>query len=173
MFRRKPRELERFTLRARRVLSLAQEEAERRHSYFIEPEHVLVGFLQEEGGVARKVLDRLDLTLEAVQSTIDAETPPFSPKKASPVDLSPDTKKLLYKAVDEARSFGHNYIGTEHLLLGLLRLEHCTAQMVLAHNGIAYQQIREGVIQVIMQHNASNSSSATFFHTTFSAIYSI
>jgi ATP-dependent Clp protease ATP-binding subunit ClpC len=147
MFRRRPPE--RFTVRARRVLSLAQEEAERRKAYFIEPEHILIGLLQEEAGIAWRVLCDMELTLDAVQGTIDHLSKPALPKKEAWIDLAPETKTLLRKAVEEARHLKHLHVGTEHLLLGLMHVKQSTVQKVLQQLGVDYEQMRHHLLETI------------------------
>ena len=112
--------MERFTQRARRVLSLAHQEAERmRHSY-IGTEHLLLGLIREEGGVAGRVLRELGLEADRVQEMVERLTGPGQ-YRGGKLDLSPGTQQVLEYAVEEARRMGHHYIGTEHLLLGLVR----------------------------------------------------
>ena len=113
--------LERFTQRARRVLTLAQEEAERlRHSY-IGTEHLLLGLIREESGVAGRVLRKLGLDVRRVQQMVERMTGTGRRTPFGRMDLTPRTKRVIELAVDEARRMGHHYIGTEHLLLGLVR----------------------------------------------------
>ena len=125
---------ERFTQRARRVLSLAQEEAERLNHSYIGSEHVLIGLLLEEGGVAGRVLRELGLEVTRVQAMVErlsggqGTRTPFSK-----TELSPSTKRILEYAVEEARRMGQHYISTEHLLLGLARQNEGLAIDVLRH----------------------------------------
>src|SRR5512139_2737138 len=113
--------MERFTQRARRVLSLAHQEAERMRQNYIGTEHLLLGLMREEGGVAGRVLRELGLEIDRVQEVVVRMTG-FGQNRATKLDLSPGTQQVLEFAVDEARRMGHHYIGTEHLLLGLMRL---------------------------------------------------
>src|SRR5512143_423844 len=122
--------MERFTQRARRVLSLAHQEAERLRHPMIGTEHLLLGLIREEGGVAGRVLRELGLEPERVQEMVERQsTPGRTPPEH--IDLSPDTEHVLQLAVDEARRLGHHYIGTEHLLLGIVRQPEGTAIEVL------------------------------------------
>ena len=116
-----PNKMERFTQRARRVLSLAQEEAERLQHNYIGTEHLLLGLMREEGGVAGRVLRDLGLEQRRVEELVERLTRASTRTPSSQLDLSPGTKRVLELAVDEARRMGHHYIGTEHLLLGLVR----------------------------------------------------
>src|SRR5512136_2824141 len=110
--------MERFTQRARRVLSLAHQEAERMRHNYIGTEHLLLGLIREEGGVAGRVLRALGLDANRVQEMVErlVGTGQF---RGGKLDLSPGTEQVLELAVEEARKISHHYIGTEHLLLGL------------------------------------------------------
>ena len=150
--------MERFTQRARRVLSLAHQEAERmRHSY-IGTEHLLLGLIREEGGVAGRVLRELGLEADRVQEIIERLTGPGQ-YRGGKLDLSPGTQQVLEFAVDEARRMGHHYIGTEHLLLGLVRLEEGIALDVLRKLGVTAEQIRRQTRRVLQESTASRRTS--------------
>jgi len=147
--------MERFTQRARRVLSLAHQEAERAHQNSIGTEHLFLGLMEEEGGVASRVLRELGLESNRVREIItrvSVESHHIDGK----IELAPDTQQVLEFAVDEARRLGHQYIGTEHILLGLVRVEG-TAMEVLRRLGITADQIRRQTRRVL---NESASSSA-------------
>lgn len=134
---------ERFTQRARRVLSLAQEEAERLNHNYIGSEHVLIGLLREEGGVAGRVLRELGLDAARVQAMVERLSGgPGTRTPFTKIELSPSTKRLLELAVEEARRMGQHYISTEHLLLGLARQNEGLAIDVLRKFGISPEQIR-------------------------------
>ncbi|HEY5904088.1 MAG TPA: ATP-dependent Clp protease ATP-binding subunit [Anaerolineales bacterium] len=148
--------MERFTQRARRVLSLAHQEAERARQSNIGTEHLLLGLMDEEGGVAGRVLRELGMTSDRVREIIErvaATESRFNPEK---IELAPDTQQVLEYAVDEARRLGHHYIGTEHILLGLVRVEG-TAMEVLRRLGVTADQIRRQTRRVL---NESASSPA-------------
>ncbi|HLA45581.1 MAG TPA: Clp protease N-terminal domain-containing protein, partial [Aggregatilineales bacterium] len=134
--------MERFTQRARRVLSLAQEEAERMQHSYIGTEHLLLGLIREEGGVAGRVLRELGLSPRRVEDLVERMT--SSNRRSGPtrMDLSPSTKKVLELAVDEARRMGHHYIGTEHLLLGLVRQSDGVAIEVLKRLNVNPEDVR-------------------------------
>ena len=152
--------MERFTQRARRVLSLAHQEAERlRHSY-IGTEHLLLGLIQDEGGVAGRVLRELGLEADRVQELIERLTG-TGQHRGGKLDLSPGTQQVLEFAVDEARSMGHHYIGTEHILLGLIRHGEGVAMDVLRKMGVTAEQIRRQTRRVLQESSASQRSSAT------------
>src|SRR5512136_860250 len=106
--------MERFTQRARRVLSLAQDEAERMQHSHIGTEHLLLGLMREEGGVAGRVLRELGLEVDRVQEIVERLTSPGQ-YRGGKLDLAPGTQQVLEFAVDEARNMGHHYIGTEHI----------------------------------------------------------
>ncbi len=143
--------LERFTQRARRVLTLAQEEAERlRHSY-IGTEHLLLGLIREESGVAGRVLRKLGLDVRRVQQMVERMTGTGRRTPFGRMDLTPRTKRVIELAVDEARRMGHHYIGTEHLLLGLVRQGDGVAIDILRQLGISPEQVRRETQRAIQQ----------------------
>ncbi len=133
---------ERFTQRARRVLSLAQEEAERLNHSYIGSEHVLIGLLREEGGVAGRVLRELGLEMNRVQAMVERMAGMGSRTPFTKIDLSPSTKRILELGIDEARRMGQHYISTEHLLLGLVRQNEGMAMDVLKKFGVSAEQVR-------------------------------
>ncbi len=149
--------MERFTQRARRVLSLAHQEAERARQNSIGTEHLLLGLMDEEGGVAGRVLRELGMTPDRVREVVARVSAPpvtFDPNR---IELAPETQQVLEFAVDEARRLGHHYIGTEHILLGLVRIES-VAMEVLRRLGVTPDQIRRQTRRVL---NESASSSPT------------
>ena len=153
---------ERFTQRARRVLSLAQEEAERLNHSYIGSEHVLIGLLLEEGGVAGRVLRELGLEVTRVQAMVErlsggqGTRTPFTK-----TELSPSTKRILEYAVEEARRMGQHYISTEHLLLGLARQNEGLAIDVLRKFGISAEQIRRQTRRMLKESPVSAAESGT------------
>jgi ATP-dependent Clp protease ATP-binding subunit ClpC len=151
--------MERFTQRARRVLSLAHQEAERmRHSY-IGTEHLLLGLIREEGGVAGRVLRELGLDVNRVQEMVERLTG-AGQSQSGKIDLSPGTQQVLEYAVDEAKRMGHHYIGTEHLLLGLVRYGEGVALDVLRKLGVTPEQIRRQTRRVLQESSASRRTGA-------------
>ena len=148
--------MERFTQRARRVLSLAHQEAERARQNNIGTEHLLLGLMDEEGGVAGRVLRELGMSSDRVRDVINrisGSTSNFDPNR---IELAPETQQVLEYAVDEARRLGHHYIGTEHILLGLVRVDS-TALEALRRLGVTPDQIRRQTRRVLNE-SASTSS---------------
>jgi ATP-dependent Clp protease ATP-binding subunit ClpC len=151
-----PNKMERFTQRARRVLSLAQEEAERLQHNYIGTEHLLLGLMREEGGVAGRVLRDLGLEPRRVEELVDRLTRASARTSTTQLDLSPGTKKVLELAVDEARRMGHHYIGTEHLLLGLVRQSEGVAIDVLKRLGVSPEDVRRQTRRVLQESPVQN-----------------
>ena len=143
--------MERFTQRARRVLSLAQEEAERLQHGQIGTEHLLLGLMREEGGVAGRVLRDLGLEQRRVEELVNRLTDSGQRAASGNLDLSTGTKKVLELAVDEARRMGHHYIGTEHLLLGLVRQQDGIAIEVLRRLGVSPEEVRRQTRRVLQE----------------------
>ena len=148
--------LDRFTKRARRVLTLAQEEALRLNHNYIGTEHLLLGLVREENGVAVKVLRELGVepgqVIRAVERTVGrGERAPFGKPT-----LAPRTKRVIELAVDEARLMGHHYIGTEHLLLGLVREGEGIAVNVLRGLGINLDRVRTQTARNLLQNQAQS-----------------
>ncbi|MCZ2123406.1 MAG: ATP-dependent Clp protease ATP-binding subunit [Anaerolineales bacterium] len=149
--------MERFTQRARRVLSLAHQEAERARQNNIGTEHLLLGLMDEEGGVAGRVLRELGMISERVRDVVarvSTASADFDPNR---IELAAETQQVLEYAVEEARRLGHHYIGTEHILLGLVRIES-TALEALRRLGVTPDQIKRQTRRVL---NESASSSPT------------
>ncbi len=150
--------MDRFTQRARRVLNLAYQEAERMRHNYIGTEHLLLGLIREEGGVAGRVLRELGLEAERVQEIVERLTGPGQFRGAK-LDLSPGTQQVLEYAVEEARRMGHHYIGTEHLLLGLVRYGEGIALDVLRKLGVTPEQIRRQTRRVLQESSATRRTS--------------
>jgi predicted nucleotide-binding protein len=140
--------MERFTQRARRVLSLAHQEAEQSRNNSIGTEHLLLGLMEEEGGVAGRVLRELSMTSDRVREVVRRVTTSSSSFDPNRVELASETQQVLEHAVDEARRLGHHYIGTEHILLGLVRVDS-TAMEVLRRLGVTAEQIRRQTRRVL------------------------
>ncbi len=147
--------MERLTQRAKKVLSLAHQEAERmRHSY-IGTEHLLLGLIMEDGGVASRVLRELGLEINRLAELVErlSETGRHSGGK---IDLSPGTQEVLQFAFEEAKNLGKTYVSTEHLLLGLIRLDDSVAMQVLRKTGVNGEQIRRQTRRVLQEGSTSS-----------------
>ncbi len=142
---------EKFTERARKVLTLAQEEAQRFNHNYIGTEHILLGLVREGEGVAAKVLANLGVELEKVRSAVEFIIGRGERTVRGEIGLTPRAKRVIELAVDEARRLGHNYIGTEHLLLGLLREGEGVAAGVLESLGIGLEKVREETKRTLQQ----------------------
>ncbi|MBN2044779.1 MAG: ATP-dependent Clp protease ATP-binding subunit [Anaerolineales bacterium] len=142
--------MERLTQRAKKVLSLAHQEAERmRHSH-IGTEHLLLGLIIEDGGVASRVLRELGLEVKRVTELVERLSAPGSYSSSKP-ELSSGTQEVLQFAFEEAKNLGKSYVSTEHLLLGLIRLDDSIAMQVLRKTGINSEQIRRQTRRVLQE----------------------
>jgi len=139
----------RFTERARKVLTLAQEEAKRFNHNYIGTEHLLLGLVREGEGVAAKVLSNLGVGLPQVRKTVEFIIGRGERRVRGEIGLTPRGKKVIELGVDEARRLGHSYIGTEHLLLGLIREGEGIAAGVLESLGVNLEKVRSEVIRVL------------------------
>ena len=136
---------EKFTDRARKVIHLARQEAERLGHEFIGTEHILLGLVKEGSGVAANVLENLNVDLEKVRMEVEKYVSSSSEtlSSGSTMPFTPKAKKVLEFAMEEARNLEHNYIGTEHLLLGLLREDGGVAGRVLRDLGLKQERVKE------------------------------
>jgi len=140
---------EKFSERARRVLTLAQEEAQNFNHSYIGTEHILLGLLREDEGVGAKVLANLGVSLSKARSAVEFIIGRGEKPSTAEIGLTPRAKRVIELAIDEARHLGHNYIGTEHLLLGLLREGGGVAADVLDSFGITLEQTRSETLRVL------------------------
>jgi len=140
---------ERFTDRGRRVLVLAQEEARLLGHSFIGTEHILLGLIHEGDGVAAKALEAVDIHLEAVRSEVEKTVGLCGQAPAGSPPFTPRAKKVLELSLREALQLGHNYIGTEHMLLGLIREGEGVAAQVLTALGADLARVRQQVIVLL------------------------
>src|SRR5260370_15689861 len=138
-----------FTERARKVLSLAQEEAQRFQHNYIGTEHLLLGLVREGEGVAAKVLSNLGVDLNKVRSAVEDIIGHGDRIVLGEIGLTPRAKQVIELAVDEARRMNHHYIGTEHLLLGLIREGEGIAVGVLESLGVNLEQARRQTLVVL------------------------
>jgi len=146
--------MERFTQRARRVLSLAYQEAERMRQPMIATEHLLLGLIQEEGGIAGRVLRDLGLEPERVQEMVERLSG-IGQTRSTKIELTTGVQEVLQLAIEEARRLGHHYIGTEHILLGLVRSSEGKAMDVLRKLGITAEQIRRQTRRVLQESSSA------------------
>ena len=151
--------MDRLTQRARRVLSLAHHEAERMHHNYIGTEHLLLGLIREEGGVAARVLRELGLEAGRVEEIVERLTG-AGQHEGGKIDLSPGTQQVLEFAFEEARRLGNHYVSTEHLLLGLVRYGEGIALNVLRKLGVSPEQIRRQTRRVLQESSAPRRSSS-------------
>src|SRR5438477_2608912 len=142
---------DKFTERARKVLSLAQEEAQRFQHNYIGTEHLLLGLVREGEGVAAKVLSNLGVELNKVRSAVEFIIGRGDRIVLGEIGLTPRAKKVIELAVDEARRLNHHYIGTEHLLLGLVSEGEGIAAGVLESLGVNLENVRTQTIRVLSQ----------------------
>lgn len=141
---------DKFTDRARKVMALAREEARRYNHEYIGTEHILLGLVKEGSGVAANVLQNLDIELKKIRIEVEkiVQTGPDL-VSVGQLPFTPKVKKVLEFAMEEAKNLGHNYIGTEHLLLGLLREHEGVAAQVLLNLGVKLEDVREEVISLL------------------------
>ncbi len=142
---------EKFSERARRVLSLAQEEAQRFNHNYIGTEHILLGLVRETDGVAARVLSNLSVELSKVRSAVEFIIGRGERSASGEIGLTPRAKKVIELAVDEARRLNHHYIGTEHLLIGLMREGEGVAAGVLESLGVSLDKVRAETSRILSQ----------------------
>ena len=150
---------EKFSERARRVLSLAQEEAQRFNHNYIGTEHILLGLVRETEGVAARVLSGLTVDLTKVRSAVEFIIGRGERPAQGEIGLTPRAKKVVELAVDEARRMNHTYIGTEHLLIGLLREGEGVAAGVLESLGVNLEKVRAETHRILSNSSTGTSSS--------------
>ncbi len=148
----------RFTERAQRVLALAQEEAVRLGHHNIGTEHILLGLVREGEGIAAKALFALGLTSEKIQQEVESLIGRGS-ENGSTIHYTPRAKKVIELSMDEARKLGHSYVGTEHILLGLIREGEGVAARVLNNLGISLTKARQQVLQLLGNTESSSNAS--------------
>ncbi len=142
---------EKFSERARRVLSLAQEEAQRFNHNYIGTEHILLGLVRETDGVAARVLSSLNVELSKVRSAVEFIIGRGERPSPGDIGLTPRAKKVIELAVDEARRLTHHYIGTEHLLIGIMREGEGVAAGVLESLGVSLDKVRAETTRILNQ----------------------
>ncbi len=152
---------DKFTDRARKVLTLAQDEAQRFNHNYIGTEHLLLGLVREGEGVAARVLENMNVELSKVRTAVEFIIGRGDRPVVGEVGLTPRAKRVIELAIDEARRLGHNYIGTEHLLLGLVREGEGIAAGVLESLGVNLDKVRHQVIHVLSQGTAASPTPET------------
>jgi ATP-dependent Clp protease ATP-binding subunit ClpC len=152
---------DKFTDRARKVLTLAQDEAQRFNHNYIGTEHLLLGLVREGEGVAARVLENMNVELPKVRTAVEFIIGRGDRPVVGEVGLTPRAKRVIELAIDEARRLGHNYIGTEHLLLGLVREGEGIAAGVLESLGVSLDKVRHEVIRVLSQSSSAGPTQET------------
>ncbi|WP_275412924.1 Clp protease N-terminal domain-containing protein, partial [Actinoplanes palleronii] len=151
---------ERFTDRARRVVVLAQEEARMLNHNYIGTEHILLGLIHEGEGVAAKALESLGISLEGVRQQVEEIIGQGQQAPSGHIPFTPRAKKVLELSLREALQLGHDYIGTEHILLGLIRENEGVAAQVLVKLGADLGRVRQQVLQLISGHVGKEPAAA-------------
>src|ERR1700678_4275577 len=159
---------ERFTDRARRVVVLAQEEARMLNHNYIGTEHILLGLIHEGEGVAAKALESLGISLDAVRQQVEEIIGQGQQAPSGHIPFTPRAKKVLELSLREALQLGHNYIGTEHILLGLIREGDGVAARVLVSLGADLAKVRQQVIQQLSGYQGREAASASSGSSTSS-----
>jgi ATP-dependent Clp protease ATP-binding subunit ClpA len=145
---------ERFTDRARRVVVLAQEEARMLDHGYIGTEHLLLGLVHEGEGVAAKALNAMDISLDKVRHEVEALIGHGKEALSGHIPFTPRAKKVLELSLKESNQLGHNYIGTEHILLGVIREGHGVGAQVLVKLGADLSRMRQQVIELLSSYEA-------------------
>jgi hypothetical protein len=151
---------ERFTDRARRVVVLAQEEARMLSHNYIGTEHILLGLIHEGEGVAARALESLGISLEAVRLQVEEIIGPGQEAPSGHIPFTPRAKKVLELSLREALQLGHDYIGTEHILLGLIREGEGVAAQALIRLGADLNRVRQQVIQLLHGYQGQEPATA-------------
>ena len=152
---------ERFTDRARRVVVLAQEEARMLNHNYIGTEHILLGLIHEGEGVAAKALESLGIALEGVRQQVEEIIGQGQQAPSGHIPFTPRAKKVLELSLREALQLGHNYIGTEHILLGLIREGEGVAAQVLVKLGADLNRVRQQVLQLLSGYQGKEPTEGT------------
>jgi len=140
---------ERYTERARKVIILAQDEAVRLKHDHIGTEHLLLGLLRERESIAAKILDSFDISAELVRKELENWVPRSEAQSTKEVAFTPRAKRVLELALDETRRLGHNYVGTEHILLGILREGSGVGAQILRRFGLDIDMVRSKLYEIL------------------------
>ena len=157
---------ERFTDRARRVVVLAQEEARMLRHNYIGTEHILLGLVREGGGVAAMALESLNISLEAVRQQVGEIIGHGQAAPTGHIPFTPRAKKVLELSLREALQLGHHYIGTEHILLGLIDEAEGIAAQVLQKLGADLNRVRQTIIQLLSEYTGGEAAAGATAETT-------
>ncbi|AOV06493.1 ATP-dependent Clp protease ATP-binding subunit [Sporosarcina ureilytica] len=150
----------RFTQRAQKVLQLAQEEAIRMKHESIGTEHILLGLIREGGGIAAKALEAIEVSFTTIEEGVEKLVGTGTKDVGPIVHYTPRAKKVIELSVDESRKLGHSYIGTEHILLALIREGEGIAARVLSNAGVSLNRARQQVLQLLGSNESSSSNSS-------------
>jgi len=157
---------DRFTDRARKVMGLARQEAQRLRHDYIGTEHVLLGLVEEGSGVAASVLKNLDVDLRKIRRAVEKLVGGGSTiPSMGLIPFTPRAKKVLELSLEEATRLGHTYIGTEHLLLGLIREDESIAAQVLRNMNVRIEDVRTGVLEILGE-DPTDGAPGTAVHTS-------
>ena len=143
---------ERFTDRARRVVVQAQEEARTLNHHYIGSEHILLGLIREGEGVGAKALESLGISLDTARQQVQQIIGQGQHAPSGHIPFTPQAKKVLELSLSESKALGHHYIGTEHILLGLIREGDGVAAQVLANLGADLTRVRQQVIELLLRY---------------------
>ncbi len=143
---------ERFTERARRAIVSAQEEAKTLKQNYVGTEHLLLGAIRESESIAVRVLENLGVSLDDVRERVEEEVEMGSAELTGHIPFTPRAKKVLELSLREALKLGHNYIGTEHILLGLIREKEGIAARILEESGVSFESVQEQTVQLLSGH---------------------
>src|SRR5580700_6505549 len=139
---------QRFTERARKVVFYAQEEAQKFGEGYVSTEHLLLGLVRESDSVAARVLEKLNVSLNRIRAEVEKQLPRGDARPSQDMTLTPRAKRVIDLAYDEARNLNNNYIGTEHLLLGLIREGDGIAGRCLWQAGATLEEARQKVLEI-------------------------
>ena len=153
---------ERFTERARKVMQLANQEAQWFNHEYLDTEHILLGIVKEDSSVAANVLKNLDVDLRKIRVEVEKFLQP-SPEIGTPgkLPLTPKVKQVIEYAIEESKNFNHDYVGTEHLTLGLIRVEGGIARAVLQSLGVSLERLRVEIVNILNPKFPEGSPSRT------------
>ncbi len=155
----------RFTQRAQKVLQLAQEEAIRLKHKEIGTEHILLGLIREGGGIAAKALEAINISPQMIESGIEELVGKGTEEVGPIVHYTPRAKKVIELSLDESRKLGHAYVGTEHILLALIREGEGVAARVLANTGVSINKARQQVLLLLGNNDTNNAGNTTLNQT--------